>query len=105
MPGRSETNGLYLTGKLREVGVMVTSRVTVADDLELLASAFRGALSRADVVIATGGLGPPEDPLPRAAAAAAAGRGGRRDPPRREGLPARPARSTPVMAHGDQQQA
>src|SRR2546426_10767656 len=80
MPGRSETNGLYLTGRLREVGVTVTSRVTVADDLELLASALRGALSRADIVIATGGLGPTEDDPTPEAAAAAIGRGLRRGP-------------------------
>ena len=45
----------------------------VADDLALLESAFREALSRADVVIATGGLGPTEDDLTREAAAAAPG--------------------------------
>src|SRR2546426_8931489 len=98
MPGRSETNGLYLTGRLREVGVTVTSRVTVADDLELLASALRGALSRADVVIATGGLGPPEDDLTRGAAAAATGRGGGRGPSLLEGLRPRFAAYNPVMA-------
>src|SRR2546428_9874322 len=97
MPGRSETNGLYLTGKLREVGVMVTSRVTVADDLELLTSAFRGALSRADLVIATGGLGPTQDDLTPEAAAAATGRGARRGPPPLGGLRAALSRSTPVQ--------
>ena len=105
MPGRSETNGLYLTGKLREVGVTVTSRVTVADDLELLASAFRGALSRADVVIATGGLGPTEDDLTREAAAAAIGRGVRRDPSLLDGLRARFARYNRVMAPVNEKQA
>jgi nicotinamide-nucleotide amidase len=105
VPGRSETNGLYLTGKLREVGVMVTSRVTVADDLELLTSAFRGALSRADLVIATGGLGPTEDDLTREAAAAAIGRGVRRDASLLEGLRARFARYNRVMAAVNEKQA
>jgi len=105
VPGRAETNGVYITGKLREVGIMVTSRVTVADDLELLASAFRGALSRADVVIATGGLGPTEDDLTREAAAAAVGRGLRRDPSLLDGLRARFARYNRVMAPVNEKQA
>ena len=46
----------------------------MADDAALLESALRGALSRADLVITTGGLGPTEDDLTREAAAAALGR-------------------------------
>jgi nicotinamide-nucleotide amidase len=105
VPGRSETNATYITGKLREVGIMVTARATVADDLELLAAALRGALSRADVVIATGGLGPTEDDLTREAAAAALGRGVRRDPALLDGLRARFARFNRVMAPVNEKQA
>jgi nicotinamide-nucleotide amidase len=105
VPGRLETNATYITGKLREVGIMVTARATIADDLELLASAFRGALSRADVVIATGGLGPTEDDLTREAAAAAIGRGVRRDPALLDGLRARFARYNRVMAPVNEKQA
>src|SRR5262245_46231648 len=78
--GRSETNGAYLTGRLLEVGITTGARITVADDHALLESAFRHALSRAAVVIATGGLGPTEDDLTREAAARALGRTLRRDP-------------------------
>ena len=67
---RSDTNTLWLTEKLLEVGVEVAARITVADDAALLESAFRNALGRADLVIATGGLGPTEDDLTREAAAA-----------------------------------
>src|SRR2546428_13521801 len=98
MPGRSETNGLYLTGRLREIGVTVTSRVTVADDLELLASAFRGALSRADVVIATGGLGPPQDDPPPGGAGPPPSGGGRRGTPPRSGSSRPPHRAQPAKA-------
>jgi nicotinamide-nucleotide amidase len=73
-PVRQETNGSHITRKLLEVGVEVGARITVADDLDLLTSAFRNAWSRADVVVATGGLGPTEDDLTRDAAAAALGR-------------------------------
>src|SRR6185503_19537382 len=79
-PLRSDTNALYLTAKLLEIGIDTGARVTVADDAALLESALRHALSRADVVIATGGLGPTEDDLTREAAAAALGRPLHRDP-------------------------
>ena len=105
VPGRVETNGTYITTKLREVGVVVGARGTIADDLELLASAFRTALSRADVVIATGGLGPTEDDLTREAAAAALGRGLRRDESLLQGLRERFARYNRVMAPVNDKQA
>ena len=105
VPGRVETNGTYITTKLREVGVAVGARDTIADDLELLASAFRAALSRADVVIATGGLGPTEDDLTREAAAAALGRGLRRDESLLQGLRERFARYNRVMAPVNEKQA
>ena len=105
VPGRTESNALYITARLREVGVAVGTRVTVADDLELLASAFRAALARAEVVIATGGLGPTEDDLTREAAAAALGRGLRRDTSLLEGLRARFARYRRVMAPVNEKQA
>jgi nicotinamide-nucleotide amidase len=105
VPGRLETNALYITTRLREVGVIVTARHTVADELPLLASAFRAALSRADVVIATGGLGPTEDDLTREAAASALGRGLRRDADLIDGLRARFARFNRVMAPVNEKQA
>jgi len=91
-PLRSDTNALYLTQRLLEIGVPVAARLTVADDPDVLASAFRGSLARADVVISTGGLGPTEDDLTREAAAAAVGRALHRRPDLIEGLRARFAR-------------
>jgi competence/damage-inducible protein CinA-like protein len=96
-PLRSDTNALYLTARLLEIGVSVGARVTVADDADLLTSAFRDALGRADVVIATGGLGPTEDDLTREAAAAALGRSLSRDAGIVEALEARFARFGRVM--------
>ena len=46
---------------------------TVADDLEANVQVFRQAAERADLVIATGGLGPTADDLTRDAIAAVAG--------------------------------
>jgi nicotinamide-nucleotide amidase len=104
-PLRSDTNALYLTARLLEVGIAVGARVTVADDPDLLASAFRAALSRADVVISTGGLGPTEDDLTREAAAAALGRALHRDAVVLEALEARFARFGRVMAPVNLKQA
>jgi nicotinamide-nucleotide amidase len=104
-PGRVETNGLYLTRRLLEAGIAVGARVTVADDAALLESAFRGALSRAQVVIATGGLGPTEDDLTREAAARALGRGLHRDAGALAALKARFARVARVMAPVNEKQA
>lgn len=104
-PLRRETNGAYVTGRLRSVGVDVLARTTVADDALWLEQAFRQALARADVVIATGGLGPTADDLTREAAARAAGRGLRRDPDLLAALEARFARFGRVMAPVNAQQA
>jgi competence/damage-inducible protein CinA-like protein len=102
---RSDTNTLWLTEKLLEVGVEVAARITVADDAALLESAFRNALGRADLVIATGGLGPTEDDLTREAAAAALGRGLHRDQEILEALKVRFARFLRQMAKINEKQA
>lgn len=104
-PLRSDSNALYLTGRLLEVGIEVVARATVADDARVLASAFRTALDRADVVLSTGGLGPTEDDLTREALAAALGRQLVRDPELLEGLKARFARFGRVMAPVNEKQA
>ncbi len=104
-PLRAETNSLWLTERLLDAGIEVAARVTLADDRALLESAFREALSRADVVVATGGLGPTADDLTREAAAAAAGRRLCRDPAIVEALHARFARYGRPMAATNEQQA
>lgn len=104
-PLRAETNTLWLTERLLDAGIEVAARATVADDAALLESAFRGALSRADVVIATGGLGPTADDLTREAAAAATGRGLRRDPAILDALQARFARFGRTMSPTNEKQA
>lgn len=105
VPPRSETNGTYLTARLREIGVPVIARVVVADDLAALTQAFRNALERAEIVIATGGLGPTEDDLTREAAAAALGVRLVRDPGYIEALKARFAKLGRRMAKVNEKQA
>ena len=104
-PLRSDTNALWLTERLLEVGIEVGARTTVADDAALLESAFRTALSRADVVLATGGLGPTEDDHTREAAAAVLGRGLQRRIELVEQLKARFARFGRVMSPVNEKQA
>ena len=104
-PLRSETNSLWLTERLLDAGIEVMARTTLADDAALLESAFRNALARADVVIATGGLGPTADDLTREAAAAATGRGLRRDDAIVDALRARFARYARPMSDTNLKQA
>jgi nicotinamide-nucleotide amidase len=72
-PFRTDTNSLYLTGRLNELGLIVIRKSVVSDDHDALQSALKNALKRADVVVSTGGLGPTEDDLTREAIAAVAG--------------------------------
>jgi nicotinamide-nucleotide amidase len=60
-----DTNFAYLAGRLRETGVDVRWHQTVGDRSEEMADALRLALARADLVVATGGLGPTPDDLTR----------------------------------------
>jgi nicotinamide-nucleotide amidase len=78
-PFRQDTNSLYLTARLNELGVSVAFKTIVGDNLEDLTGAARVALERADIVVFSGGLGPTQDDRTREAAAAALGVELRRD--------------------------
>ena len=78
-PFRQDTNSLYLTAQLNELGVSVAFKTIVGDNLEDLTGAAKIALGRADIVIFSGGLGPTQDDRTREAAAAALGLGLWRD--------------------------
>ncbi|MDW8051839.1 MAG: competence/damage-inducible protein A [Armatimonadota bacterium] len=68
-----DTNAAWLSARLAEIGVSLYRRSTVGDNLERIVSALREALSRADGVIAIGGLGPTDDDLTREAIATVIG--------------------------------
>jgi nicotinamide-nucleotide amidase len=78
-PFRQDTNSLYLTARLNELGVSVAFKTIVGDNLEDLTGAAKIALGRVDIVIFSGGLGPTQDDRTREAAAAALGLGLWRD--------------------------
>ena len=69
-----DANSQWLSQRLEELGVRVLYHTTVGDELEPMAEVFRQAIGRADVVVATGGLGPTADDLTREAIAEATGR-------------------------------
>ena len=70
---RLDTNSQWLSTRLGELGVEVRYHTTVADDLDANVRVFREAIERADIVVATGGLGPTADDLTRDALAATIG--------------------------------
>src|SRR5262245_39383787 len=64
-PFRVDTNSLFITERLNEIGVDVRMKVVVGDDIDELADLLRGALAWAQVIVITGGLGPTEDDVTR----------------------------------------
>ena len=70
-PQRVDTNSLFLTDQLNELGVEVVTKCVIGDDLNRLEDAVRRAISRSEIVILCGGLGPTEDDLTRDSVAAA----------------------------------
>lgn len=70
---RLDTNSQWLSQRLGELGIAVHFHTTVADDLAANVDVFRQAVGRADVVVATGGLGPTADDLTREALARLSG--------------------------------
>jgi nicotinamide-nucleotide amidase len=78
-PDRLDTNSLFLTEELNGLGIEVVRKTVVGDNRELLSEAFRDALNRVPLIIASGGLGPTEDDLTRETVADLLGRKLRRN--------------------------
>jgi nicotinamide-nucleotide amidase len=68
-PFRVDTNSLYITERLNTLGYDVRLKAVVADDIDELARVVDAALSWADLIVLTGGLGPTEDDITREAIA------------------------------------
>jgi nicotinamide-nucleotide amidase len=79
-PFRQDTNSLYLTEKLNQLGVAVKFKTVVGDDPADLVATAQHALFRSDIALFMGGLGPTEDDLTREAVAEALGLELKRDP-------------------------
>ncbi|GAG40205.1 unnamed protein product, partial [marine sediment metagenome] len=62
-----DTNTTYLSGQLLTIGLPVVSSYTIGDDTGAIVRALNLASADADIVLATGGLGPTDDDLTRQA--------------------------------------
>ena len=59
-PFRQDTNSLFLTKQLNEMGVVVAFKTVVGDNFDHLVSVARTAIERSDIVIFTGAWAPPK---------------------------------------------
>lgn len=66
-----DSNTAYIARTFRDIGIDVYRTQIVGDNVNRIAQAIRESLSRADIVITTGGLGPTVDDPTRQAVAAA----------------------------------
>ena len=79
-PHKVDTNSLFLTERLNALGITVRYKMVVGDNRAELASAVLEAVSHADLVVMTGGLGATDDDVTRDAVASVFGLGLDEDP-------------------------
>lgn len=65
----ANTNAQYISKKMELIGVDVLYHSVVGDNEKRIKEAFDIALNRADIIIATGGLGPTQDDITKEAVA------------------------------------
>lgn len=68
-PHKLDTNSLFLTERLNDLGVKVRYKSVVGDEPHDIAAAVRQAVAHADLIVLTGGLGPTQDDVTRDAVA------------------------------------
>ncbi|TVR23339.1 MAG: CinA family nicotinamide mononucleotide deamidase-related protein [Anaerolineaceae bacterium] len=71
----TDTNSVYIARVLRDLGIDVYRMLSVGDNRQRIADAIASSLTRCDIVITCGGLGPTVDDMTRQAVASATGRG------------------------------
>jgi nicotinamide-nucleotide amidase len=74
VPPRLDTNSLTVTAGLATLGIQVGAKHVVGDRADALARVVAEALTRVDLVVLTGGLGPTDDDVTRDAVAQVVGR-------------------------------
>ncbi|MEP7366345.1 MAG: competence/damage-inducible protein A [Acidobacteriota bacterium] len=104
-PQRVDTNSLWLTAELNDLGIEVVAKTIVGDDRARLTEFIGDATRRSELVILTGGLGPTEDDITRDCTAAAASRKLEFSEPLLDDLVARFARLGRKMADNNKRQA
>lgn len=73
-PNHTDTNSLFITAHLNDLGIQVRRKSVVGDRIEDIGKALSDALARAEIIIFSGGLGPTQDDLTREAVSEALGR-------------------------------
>ncbi|MBZ5695792.1 MAG: competence/damage-inducible protein A [Acidobacteriia bacterium] len=73
-PARLDTNSLFLTAELNDVGIRVIHKAVVGDIPGEMRSSFSHAMESADVIVSSGGLGPTDDDRTRETVAELLGR-------------------------------
>jgi nicotinamide-nucleotide amidase len=79
-PFRTDTNSLFITASLNDLGIDVVAKWIVGDRREELSAAIAESLRRSDLLVLTGGLGPTDDDVTRQAVADALGLSLHEDP-------------------------
>ena len=64
-PTHVDTNSLFITERLNELGIDLQGKSIAGDDRVVLKTIVADALRRSDLLIVTGGLGPTDDDLTR----------------------------------------
>ena len=73
-PSKLDTNSLFVTDRLNELGIDVVTKAIAGDDRDELAHVVGALLTRVDLLVLCGGLGPTDDDVTRDAVAIALGR-------------------------------
>lgn len=68
-----DTNATYLSQRLNAIGIDIYRKTTIGDNAQRIASLIEETLSRSDIILTTGGLGPTVDDPTREALALAMG--------------------------------
>jgi len=74
LTGKINKDNAYLGEKFQDIGLPLSLEITVPDDRDIFKKALRDSLSRSDIVVTTGGLGPTFDDLTREVIAEVLGR-------------------------------
>lgn len=68
-----DTNSSYISRELNSIGIRISGMVSIGDDHDRIIKTLGEELSRNDIVITTGGLGPTKDDITKAALAELSG--------------------------------
>ena len=99
------TNATFLSARMAELGIGVYRHTAVGDNPERLSAALRDALTHADLVITSGGLGPTYDDLTKETVAACFGRKMKMHEPSLEAIRAYFQKTGRVMTKNNEKQA